>query len=235
METRGQHDLANAVAAWSRSLRAGADMRSDDAEEICDHFRELVTARLQAGSTLAEACKSASKQMGRPDLLIAEMERARRPPHVWARWSKSLAVFGLVHSAGVLLMVALLAIAAHKIDLSAVPYAARSLVISAAAVLAGLGLVLTMVRQMGWFRGVFAVPHGVAGWAPVVYVVSLALVLLLAAVVIDYWQWWFVAVEAHRAFGPRLTPPAAVALISGVPIAGLLVAILLARKHPALQ
>ncbi len=106
MALGGSHRVDEVVASWRRDFVDVDAIRPDDVAEFCDHFRDVVEARLEAGDTLDDAVDTARSQTGRPDQLIQEMSRVRRPPRYYRRWCVALAMYAVAQATLILARVA---------------------------------------------------------------------------------------------------------------------------------
>ena len=70
MALGGSHGVDEAVASWRRDFVDTDAIRPDDVAEFCDHFRDVVEARLDAGDTIDSAVAKARRQVGQPARLI---------------------------------------------------------------------------------------------------------------------------------------------------------------------
>ena len=98
MALGGSHRVDAAVASWRRGFVDVDAIHLDDVDEFCDHFREVVEARLDIGEPIDEALRAARSQVGSPDQLIQEMSRARRPPRYYRRWCVALVMYAVVQA-----------------------------------------------------------------------------------------------------------------------------------------
>ncbi len=234
MALGGSPSVDEVVAAWRRDFVEVDAIRSDDVEELCDHFRDVVEARLDAGDPLDDAVDAARSQVGRPDRLIQEMARAHRPPRHYRRWCVALALYAVVQATLILAWVAELSISAYRTGISLPAQATGTYEISAGSVL--IGLILIMV--ISWRFGLASAGRGMAkpgsALASVSYIVGLGIVLLLALSFADFWQWWLQA-ENQASPNPWDTAPWVLLIGTGGPVLALTVATILRRWHPALR
>ena len=229
----GFHDVDGVVASWRRDFVEVDAIRPDDVDELCDHFRDVVEARLGSGDSLGDAVDAARSQVGRPDQLIQEMSRAHHPPRYYRRWCVALAMYAVVHATLILARVAELSLSAYLTGIRLPAQATGTYEVSAGSVLIGLVLIVVI----SWRFGLTSAGRGMAkagsALASIVPIVGLGIVLLLGLVFADFWQWWLQA-ESQASPDPWGSVPWVVLIGTGGPVLALTVATILRRWHPAL-
>ena len=234
MAVGGPIDLDRAVESWRRTLGEDVRLRRDDVDELCDHFRESVRMQMQAGASFEVAVATGRCQFGSVDEAINEMGRVHRPPSFFRRWCVLLVAFTVLQSIWVMLRIssAMMRVVRFTDMPVDVP---GSVVMTVAAVLVGGGLIVGITTRFGLLRGGSVMGRAGNGFVPFVYVGGLCLVLLVAVVLIEYWEWWL-AVAQHSGV-PQPWGGITTALVPFVvaPVLTLTTATLFARWHPALE
>lgn len=233
MAPGGSHSVEETVASWRREFVDSDAIRSDDVDELCDHFRDAVEARLDAGESLGHAVAAARTQVGGPDALIREMGRAHRPPRYYRRWCVALALYAVAHATLILSRVAGLSISAYRTGISLPEGAPGVYEISAVSVLAGVILVAVISWRFDLVsagRGMVKAGSALASIAPVL---GLGIVLSLGLMFTDYWQWWLRSGN-QTVPEPWGSMPWVLLIGTGGPVLALTIATYL-RFHPALQ
>ncbi len=231
MALGGSHGVDEVVASWRRDFVDVDAIRPDDVAEFCDHFRDAVEARLDAGDTLDDAARS---QIGRPDRLIQEMSRVRRPPRYYRRWCVALAMYAVVQATLILTRVAELSISAYRTGISLPAQATGTFEVSAVSVLVGLLLLMGISRRFGLVSAGRGMAKAGSALSSIASIVGLGVVLLLGLIFADFWQWWLQA-ENHATSNPWDSAPWVLLIGMGGPVLALTVATILRRWHPALR
>ncbi len=234
MALGGYARVDEVVASWRRDFVDADAIRLDDLDELCDHFRDVVEARLDLGESLGNAVDAARIQVGRPDELSQEMSRAHRPPRYYRRWCVALAMYAVAQATLILARVAGLGTSAYLSRKPLPAEAAGTYEISAGSVLIGL----ILVAIISWRFRLASAGRGMtttgSALGSVASIVGLGIVLLLALSFGNVWQWWLEA-EALASPNPWGTAPWVLLIGTGGPVLALTVATILARWHPALR
>ena len=203
-------------------------------DEFCDHFRDLVEARLEGGDPLDDAVDVARLQVGPPDQLIQEMGRVRRPPRYYRRWCVALAMYAVAQATFILARVAELSISAYSTGIPMPAQATGTYEVSAASVLIGLFLIAVISWRFGLASAGRRMAKTGSALASVAPIVGLGIVLLLGLIFADFWQWWLQA-ENQASSNPWDSAPWVLLIGMGGPVLALTVATILRRWHPALR
>ncbi len=234
MALGGSHGVDEVVTSWRRDFVDVDAIRPDDVAEFCDHFREVVDARLDAGDSLDDAVDAARSQVGRPDQLIQEMNRVRRPPRYYRRWCVALAMYAVVQATLILARVAELSISAYRTGIFLPADATGTFEVSAASVLIGLLLIVGIAWRFGLASAGRGMAKAGSAFSSIASIVGLGVVLLLGLIFADFWQWWLQA-ENHATSNPWDSAPWVLLIGTGGPVLALTVATMLRRWHPALR
>ena len=227
-------EVDEVVASWRRQFFDADVMRSDDIEELCDHFRDVVEARLDAGDSLDAAFAAARSQVGGPDQLIQEMGRVHRPPRYYRRWCVALALYVVVHTTLILARVAELGISAYRSGVSLPAQGMGLYEVSAISVLVGLFLVAVISWRFGLASAGREMAKAGSALASITPIVVLAIVLFLGLIFGDFWQLWLQA-EGQASPDPWGSLFWVMLIGAGGPVVALTAATLLRRWHPALR
>lgn len=233
MAAGGPDRLAQAVARWRRGFDLDA-IRSDDVDELCDHFTAVLQARLEGGESLAGAIQAAESQLGSPGHLVHEMQLAQRPPHYYRRWCRGLAAYAVAQAAAILVATAMLSLTVSRNTVPLPAQATMSYYVSSAVVVLGLALAALLAWRFGLFSGRHTMARTSSMVAATAPIVGLGVALLVGLVFLDFWHWWL-TVDRQTGASPWDAVPWVLLVGSGGPVVALTLATIIRQRHPALQ
>ncbi len=228
------HCVDEAVATWRRDFDEIDAIRPDDVHELCEHFRDIVSARLEDGDALAAAVSVARSQVGQPTVLAQEMSQAHRPPRFYRRWCVALVGYAIAHTTLILIRVMGLSLSAYRTDMPAPARAGDALQYSVVSVLVGVLLIWSITRRFDLLSAGRRMIRARSVLGSIGPIVSLGVVLLFGSIFADYWQWLLRAgaqTPSHSWGGV----PWALLIGIGTPVLALTGATILHRWHPALH
>ena len=223
--------IAQAVAAWRNAFDARA-IDADDVDELCDHFTDVVLARIEAGEDVDRAVRSAWKQVGHPGRLTDELRRAHQPPRSYRRWYLGLATYGILQAGLVLAWLTHLSLSAYRAGVPLPSQATDTYRIAALSVLMGFGLLALLVRHFGLLAPSRSMARARSRLSAVVPTVVLGIVLVFSLVFVDFWQWWL-RPEQQAGANPWDAAPLWLVVGAGGPVAALCLAIVMRHRYSA--